>query len=269
MKKKLLIGAVMAVSVQITAQTVLLNETFETVDNNTNLAVGWSSEDRDGDGVSWMTIDDSNVSNPIGFSEKVAGSISPAATVDNLLISPPVSLSAGSISTLTYLAGSFTGSGNFPGNPHYAVYVLPAASTFMGTETPVLEETITTNDQAISKSVNLSAFAGQSVKIYFRNFNSPALYFLLDNVKITQGTLKILESNYNVQIGIYPNPATDFIMIKSKSKVIKATVYDSAGRKTSVRYDQNRVDVKTISPGVYTVRFETEDGKMTGKFIKK
>ncbi|HCA09778.1 T9SS type A sorting domain-containing protein [Chryseobacterium sp.] len=76
----------------------------------------------------------------------------------------------------------------------------------------------------------------------------------------------IVEEN---NISIYPNPATDFITVESKSQIIKAEIVDIAGRKMHAKFDHDKIDVRNLSPGTYILSIETKGNTWSKKFIKK
>ncbi|WP_082632537.1 T9SS type A sorting domain-containing protein [Chryseobacterium sp. IHB B 17019] len=268
MKSLLLFGALTAAAVSLNAQTTIFNETFSSATPGV-MPTGWTLADLDGDGFNWVPVIPPSSFDPdaMGFSGNCAYSFGFGGD-NNLLISPLITLPAGSL-TLTFQVGEFTSDGFLTPNSRYAVYVLPAANTYTGTETPIITETITTGDVAITKTIDISSFAGQSVKLYFRHYPTDLQTLLLDNVTITSATLGTSETGNKEQVGIYPNPATDFITIKSKSEIISTEVYDATGRKVGSQLKSDKVDVRNLLPGNYILNINTKEGKTSSKFIKK
>lgn len=262
--KILFLGALASIISQTKAQTTVFNETFET--STTTFPTGWTTTDINGSGQSWMPDNEPTFTDPMGFSGKVALIIKD--TPNDLLATPSIALPTGSLN-LTYQIGSYTANGVVPFNCHYAVYVLPSATSYSAAATPVFEESLSAGDIAFTKTIDLTPYAGQNVRIYFRNFDTGLKALILDNVKITQGTLGTKETNNNNQVGIYPNPVTDIINLKSKSKINNVEVYDIAGRKVNVNLHDNQINVEDLQPGNYMITIETTEGKITEKFIKK
>ncbi|WP_170828499.1 T9SS-dependent choice-of-anchor J family protein [Chryseobacterium soldanellicola] len=258
-------GALVSVISQTKAQSIVFNETFET-STTAGVPVGWTATDLDGDGNSWVADDEPGITDPMGFSGKVALCVED--TPNDLLGSPSINLPVGTLN-LTYQIGSYTGNGAVPFNNHYAVYILPVATPYSAAAVPVLEESLSAGDTALNKTINLSSYAGQNVRIYFRFFDSGIRVLILDNVKVTQTVLGTSEADNNPQVGIYPNPATDYITIKSNSKLTNVEVYDAAGRKMIAPLNIDKIDVKSLQPGNYIMKVETSKGINTTKFIKK
>ncbi|MBL1220860.1 T9SS type A sorting domain-containing protein [Chryseobacterium sp. L7] len=85
-----------------------------------------------------------------------------------------------------------------------------------------------------------------------------------------QSTLGTAEIFSNVkEITVYPNPASDYLFIKTKSKINAIEIFDMSGKKLPAQLEGNKVDVKNLNSGSYIVSFETKDGKTIEKFIKK
>lgn len=67
----------------------------------------------------------------------------------------------------------------------------------------------------------------------------------------------------------YPNPAKDFVLIKSEEKINKVEVFDNSGKKINVNFTDNKVDIRELPSGSYIINAETGKGKVTGKIIKE
>lgn len=92
----------------------------------------------------------------------------------------------------------------------------------------------------------------------------------LDNLVLTNTTVlstkDILASNFN----IYPNPAKDFINIKSSSAAISSVkIYDLLGKQ--VRAEDNlqnsKIDVSDIASGIYLMKINSDLGSLTRKIV--
>lgn len=272
--KKLLFFAVsvlFSTVLQVNAQTIL-EETFSSI-TEPDLPPGWVAVDRNGDQRNWEGDSSSfPLTDPFGFSGNFAYSYSFLTDPDNLLVTPSITLPPGSPVTLTFLIGGYKADMLvMDPKEHYAVYVLPSASTFQGTETPLLEETLSTAGVAFSKSIDLSSFGGQSIKIYFRHFNTAnQLALILDTVKVTHGSLGTSEIDLTQDgLVIYPNPATDYVSLQSKSKILKAEVFDLTGRKVSTELIDDKVNLQQLPPGNYLMKIDTENKIYSKKIIKK
>ena len=72
----------------------------------------------------------------------------------------------------------------------------------------------------------------------------------------------------NSKLSVYPNPTSDYLNFSGK--VVSAQIFDAAGRTvSSSKVSNGQVNVTNLAKGVYIVKFETENGTQTEKFIKK
>lgn len=74
---------------------------------------------------------------------------------------------------------------------------------------------------------------------------------------------------------VFPNPATDYIEYEIRSADIilhHIALYDIYGKQIrgiSISDNKNRIEISDLSPGFYLLRFETNSGTITRKFIRK
>lgn len=94
-----------------------------------------------------------------------------------------------------------------------------------------------------------------------------------DDVNILYTNNSVLSTNEvntkTAVLSLYPNPASDFLNIKSDEKIKSVSVFDMAGRKIEVKADNNQVDVRHLQSGSYIIAVETANGIVSEKFIKK
>ncbi|MBL0339561.1 MAG: T9SS type A sorting domain-containing protein [Bacteroidetes bacterium] len=88
----------------------------------------------------------------------------------------------------------------------------------------------------------------------------------------TTGTVGILEPIIdNEMISLYPNPADQFVqVISAELKIEKYTIYNQYGIQLSSKElltDKFKLNTSGLSQGVYTIRFFTEKGTITKKFL--
>ena len=69
------------------------------------------------------------------------------------------------------------------------------------------------------------------------------------------------------KVSVSPNPTSDYLTIGGKVQSVE--IADASGRKVSAKVINNVVDVKNLAKGVYVIKFVTERGTQTEKFIKK
>lgn len=91
-----------------------------------------------------------------------------------------------------------------------------------------------------------------------------------EDYTVLVGTLGVKEIKDSITESLfYPNPAKDFVSIKSKEKINKIEVFDNSGKKINVNFTDGKIDIRELPSGNYIVNAETETGKITGKIIKK
>ncbi|UWX61671.1 T9SS type A sorting domain-containing protein [Chryseobacterium oranimense] len=93
----------------------------------------------------------------------------------------------------------------------------------------------------------------------------------IDNIKVyNQALLSVADNAVNKKtIEVYPNPASDFIKISSSAKIKSVEIYDAAGKKIQAGLENNKVDIRNLSPGSYLINIKSENGNFSEKFIKK
>lgn len=116
---------------------------------------------------------------------------------------------------------------------------------------------------SIELESNLDVFG---FNMLHNNYGHSAYY---DNFKINGGDLSIKEVDATT-IALYPNPTTDFLHIQSAEKVASVAVYSVQGQKVLATENVEKINVQSLSAGVYWVEIKTVDGKISNKkFIKK
>ncbi|MEI7486939.1 MAG: T9SS type A sorting domain-containing protein [Chryseobacterium sp.] len=130
-----------------------------------------------------------------------------------------------------------------------------------------------TNDGYVSfkiktkSTLNIGDSFSNKANIYF-DYNHP---IITNNYTTTvQNVLATSEIiNDKTQFSIYPNPVKDVLFIKSKEKIVKAEIYDVAGRiLNSASVTDNSINVSELSKGNYIIKLSTKDKTIIQKFIK-
>lgn len=267
MTRNLLMASFLFMGIYGSAQTVVFEDNF----NDPAKAALWENTDRDGDGEKWEFYNAEEDEMP-AFTGDFATSWSwflEAFTPDNTLTSPAFTLpTTEGVLTLKFIVGAFD---EELFEEHYAVYVIPANSTFTGTETPIFEETLDAGYTQVAKSisVDISEYAGQEVQLVFRHYDCTDIAFIgLDDVQV------ILEQNMAVssadknQVSVYPNPTSDFIKIQNVKKLQSVRIFDMTGKKVIETYSSD-IDVKALSAGQYILNIYSGNEVISRKFIKR
>ncbi|SMP09782.1 T9SS type A sorting domain-containing protein [Chryseobacterium profundimaris] len=105
--------------------------------------------------------------------------------------------------------------------------------------------------------------------------NTVANTAVFDNIQFqfattaTLGTSESKDLMKDLSISVYPNPTSEFLNIKTDSKINAVSVVDMTGRKVDVKISGSQVDVRSLSTGTYLITVETKEGTSSQKFIKK
>lgn len=120
--------------------------------------------------------------------------------------------------------------------------------------------------------VDLDAYAGQTVRIGIRNEGADHYMFMVDDFKITTATMGVndgLSRNFSVS----PNPANDYINISNNSNIVISDVIftDVNGRVVKTAKANSievQVNVSDLNAGIYFMNIDSTEGTAVKKFIK-
>jgi hypothetical protein len=303
MKKILLSLSLMLTGATTQAQTVLLNENFDSYTDFVITGFGnWQTLDLDQLNTYTGGTDDptwNNAGAPMAyqiFNPAAAGvtnattgtevrnfdphsgqkyaacwaGVPDIATANNdWLISPSVTLGAASNSLSLWVKSM----SNSYGLEKYKIGV------YIGSGTPTSSANFTIISGAASlsapypnweqKTYSLDAYAGQTVRIGIQCVSPNAYMFMVDDVKITTGTLATDEVGAKTKAtNIYPNPTKGEINIKTDKKIKSSTVLDLSG-KSVLKSTSDKVDIYSLSKGAYLLQVEFADGTATAEKIIK
>ncbi len=71
------------------------------------------------------------------------------------------------------------------------------------------------------------------------------------------------------EVSVYPNPTTDYLIIKSERKISNIEIFDISGKSVKAKLEGDRVNVKNLNAGSYLINIESNGNKISEKFIKK
>ncbi|MEN8224018.1 MAG: T9SS type A sorting domain-containing protein [Bacteroidota bacterium] len=160
------------------------------------------------------------------------------------------------------------------------INVSAAPTAYFGTITdPANPETFTVIDTIYpvepftTHKYDLSALSGD---IYFAWMidGSGITWFEFDNVILTATPTNISDYNIsaNIAVSIFPNPASDYVKIKSEGVMTSLSVYNYVGQQLSSEKVHNAVYTLSTSaylPGIYLIHIETNDGVVVKRIIIK
>ncbi|NQY29807.1 MAG: T9SS type A sorting domain-containing protein [Flavobacteriaceae bacterium] len=130
------------------------------------------------------------------------------------------------------------------------------------------------------KTIDLSAYTGQVVKLRFRAITGTSHFsdIALDDIKFTAQVVLNIEDNYLFEegVGIYPNPAKNVLNIINPSnlKLNTVVIYDITGRKIlttdlSDMGTEKSINIQSLQSAVYIVTINDDTNQITKRLIKK
>jgi hypothetical protein len=234
---------------------------FETANETSN----WIFRDADGDGYGWMKSGASCNGDSAMSSASYINNIG-ALTPDNWMILPRFKVTSANAS-LTWMAGARDA--NYY-EEHYSVLV-STTDTAMSSFTRTLFSGDNESAAYHMKTVSLGELEGKTIYIAFRHHDCRDIYWLeIDDIGldgVTYSDPVSIENASNIEMSIYPNPASDYVMVKAEG-VREINVLDLNGRVLSTT-TQSKVDLSNLSAGVYFVRVITDNGTATEKIVKE
>lgn len=96
-------------------------------------------------------------------------------------------------------------------------------------------------------------------------------YGQVEDYTLNIGTLAVANTSKS-QVKVFPNPVVDVLNIEAASKVSNVQVFDVSGKVVSshtLNSVKNQVDLSKLTPGVYVVNIQTEQGIQSVKIVKK
>lgn len=272
--KKVLLLITALLTVNAFSQTVIFSEDFE--DENVD---GWQIGDLDGDGNNWEFLLSSDQAEAQGWGPNLTlmiGSFGYILTPgqegpvdpDNIIITSAIDLPESSSLQLDFKVGTNI---DYLNNHNFQVFIVEEFTEFDPSWTPFYEQNFVEISTAQDVSLDITEFAGRSVKIVFRHYNSYSQFvLLLDDIVITDyGTMAVQDVNQEVQFAVYPNPATDVVRVKTQEVIKSINVFNTQGKLVKTVASQNEVNVNDLPKGVYMIKVETANNSFTKKIIKK
>lgn len=101
-------------------------------------------------------------------------------------------------------------------------------------------------------------------------FDNDGSGFIVDNIIIRDMDQMAVSDVSRSQISIYPNPAAEFLNIRTDDKIKSVRIYSTTGN--LVKTENNHLSILNIASlpkGNYMVTIETDKGSETKKIIKE
>lgn len=263
MTAKIILGVTfLSLSLKGHSQTILIEEDF-----SSGIPVEWSVFDEDGlttaEAVSmfteaWISWIDEN--------DTAAASTSyydPSGTAEDYLITPRISLV--NFSRLVWTARS--GDASYPDGYQVLISTTDSLPDSF-TDTLWFTNAAAPYYQTNSIVLDEMGYTNQDVFIALRNTTNDGYTLLLDQLKIYGAeTASTNDAEFNTTLNLYPNPANESFTISSDAIIEQVMIYNNAGQlvKSTVA---TRIDISTISSGIYQVLIMTDKGLIRRKLIK-
>lgn len=181
---------------------------------------------------------------------------------NNYLISPAFTPVNGS--TLSYYCMSFNGT-NYP---DAMMVKLSTGGTNVDDFAVTLKPlTNITWSQYTEQTIDLSAYAGQNVRIAFIHQSSDQFGLLLDEVSVS-GATAITERTADI-VSVYPIPANNVVNVNANSNISNVEIYTVSGQKVgdfSANGTTTSINTESLSAGMYLMKINTENGVINKKF---
>lgn len=274
MRHRIFLTLFLLAVVQLPAQSQiinLLNENF-----NSGFPAGWINSDEDvctpAPAVNLITgdafkthVDYDTLTG--GDSILVATSwFQPACQASNYLVLPALTLQAnGNLFQFQFKSKD-------PSYPEAFEVLLSTTGTAWVDFSDTLFSTDLANPNWVNASIDLDAFAGQTVYLAIHHSSYDKFILCLDNFKVFADLQLSVTEIVDTQVKLFPNPASDLLSIQSTAGVESVFIYDAAG-KLLMSTESNSsgfvsLTVSQLPAGFYFARVNTTNGSITRQFIR-
>ncbi|WP_313098555.1 T9SS type A sorting domain-containing protein [Epilithonimonas sp.] len=101
-------------------------------------------------------------------------------------------------------------------------------------------------------------------------FDNDGSGFIVDNIIIKDMDQMAVSDVSKSQLNMYPNPASEFINIRTDDKIKSVKIYSATGNLVKTENDHlSVISIASLPKGIYMVTIETDKGSDTKKIIKK
>lgn len=229
--------------------------------NNNEKAKCWSTVDVNHDAAAGG-YGEIEISTEAGFA--VYG-FSSENDADDWLISPSFTLGSGAAATFGYSAtANMTG---YVAPEKYEVYIIPDGQTYENATLVIPVQEID-NTEWLTQTVDLSAFAGQTLQVAIRVVSDVnSFVFGVNHFTLRNNVVGIEERDTHTNI--YPNPASTQMHVYASSPMSSISIYSISGQliqTIDANGEQTDINVTDLSNGLYLMKINTENGVVTRKF---
>ena len=243
---------------------------------------GWGSLDFDGDTFEWGVYEGGAETfgfnaGALFFSESWSSEPAPGGTAlnpDNYLFTPTFLMPATATSITYKMKVAALDAGFFA--EKFAVYVYDDNDL----ETPEIlihEETLTAGGTGSAKDITTTipvSFAGKTIGILIRHFDcTDQNQLLIDDFEVSYSTSLSTEDNELKIASVYPNPIKDIVTIETNTTIDGVSIINQLGQQVLTfnksQIFNNKVDLNSITKGLYFMNIKTENKTQSIKIIKE
>ena len=229
----------------------------------------WTTIDADGDGNDWhLNRNWGNYGNPYSMvSASVDEMTEQPLTPDNYLVCP---------FKLTYGRITFWACAQDAEYPaeHFGVAVSTESNTNPNDFTTIQEWTLTAKTQGYwyEFSADLSEYEGQEIWVAIRHFGCTDQFMVVvDDITLYREWDNVDETQ-TITTDVYPNPASNRLMVSSDEQVETYEVYSITGalvHRNNAGRKAFEIDLSELPSGSYLLKLTTGNGVKAQRFIKQ
>ena len=271
--KKITLFLILMISHCMISQTIIFEDDFNDED-----ITDWTLFDEDGDGVNWSAIQitDANgipVGTPVLRSASWNGS---PLTPDNYAVSPVIDLMSETGNNVT-LSWVVTAADASFADENYTVYVATGntVSDFLSASIS-FNEIVTDNgpgglDNPYTKTLDISSLAGNMVYVAFRHHGVTDEFTIeIDDVKVESENLSIEDFetfNFN-----YFVDSQNHLNLSANQAFDQVQLHNLLGQQVlnqKLSAQDERIDLNSLTTGVYLAKVQINDATKTFKIVKQ
>ena len=263
--KKILSIVLALFGLNVQAQTTILSTDFQQ-----GIPSNYTMVDNDGFTVNadvseftaaWITLPDPE--NPTDTVAATTSYFESADTASRWLITPPVSLGAFG----NYI--SWNAKSHDPSFPDDYLVLISTTGTNLNDFTDTLGYVEQENFEWTNREVNLGSqgYVNQTVYFAFVDVTYDGFILYLDDIIVRKEDPVGINELNTVHTSLYPNPAKDFIQIKSDTPIESIRVFNMSGNELLFS-NEEKLNVAALSNGTYLVHIQTTEGISVQRFIK-
>ncbi len=117
--------------------------------------------------------------------------------------------------------------------------------------------------------VDSLSFTLSSTDTGIYGMNTPA-YFCIDNLTTTDGTTSIFEKENSLSFDLFPNPASDHMVLRTEIGEGQYRIFDLLGKAVSsglILNNETKVGLTKLAKGIYLVEVAGEEGTGSRLFV--